>query len=162
MKRLGVVAILVLAFLGIANAAYLAQHELAGTPLICNIQNLSGCNTVAASPYANIWGIPVAVYGVIFYAVIFAIAALELFIFDRFLRRVIQILTVIGVIAELGFTFIQVYLIQALCVYCLTSAAIMFFILLFASIIEPVRRTMFDHTVSPPSAPPHLPMPPTT
>lgn len=157
MKRIGVVAILLLAFLGMADAAYLAEHEILGTPLICNIQSLSGCNAVAESVYSHLFGIPLAVYGVIFYAVLFVLAALELLVFDRFLRRVIQAIAVIGVVAEIIFTVIQIYFINALCVYCLASAFIAFLILVFASLIEPVRRNMFD-TVR--AGKPPLPMPP--
>lgn len=160
-QRIGIIAILLLAFGGMADAAYLAQHELIGTPLICNIESLSDCNTVASSSYSHLFGIPLAIYGVIFYAVLFTLAALELLIFDRLLRRVIQIIALLGVVAEIGFTFIQVYLINALCMYCLASAAIAFFILVFASLIEPVRRDMFDRPEPPLFPPaPHLRMPP--
>src|SRR3989338_6577488 len=86
MKRIGVVAVLILAFLGLANSAYLAQQETSGDPLLCNIQNFSGCNIVAASEYSKLFGIPLAEYGVLFYGILFVLAALELVIFDRLLQ----------------------------------------------------------------------------
>ncbi len=127
-----------------ANATYLAQHKLDGTPIICNIQSLSDCNIVASSSYSQLFGIPLAVYGVIFFAILFVLAALELLIFNRILRRAIQVIALFGVIAQIGFTLIQIYFINALCVYCIASALIAFLILVFASIIEPVRRGMFS------------------
>lgn len=139
MKRTGVAIILTLAFIGMADAAYLAKHELSGTPLVCNIQSLSGCNTVASSSFAQLFGIPIAVYGVVFYAVLFILAAIELVIFNKPVRRVIQVIAALGVIAEIWFTFVQVYLINALCVYCLASAVTAFLIFVFASMIEPFR-----------------------
>ena len=60
MKRIGVVFILIFAFFGLADSSYLAQHELSGEPLICDIQNLSGCNIVTASQYSRLFGIPLA------------------------------------------------------------------------------------------------------
>src|SRR5450756_2536745 len=96
MKRVGVVLILILAFAGLADSAYLAQHEASGTPLLCNIQNLSGCNIVANSQYSHIFGIPTAEFGVLFYSILFVLAALELVIFDRLLRRVLQGFALIG------------------------------------------------------------------
>ncbi len=160
MKRIGVVAILALAFLGIADSAYLAQHEISNTPLICNIQNFSGCNTVAQSPYSSIFGIPVAVYGVLFYGILFALSALELVLFDQIMRRFIQWFTVAGVLASLYFLFVQAFLIGAFCIYCIASAVIALLILIFASFIEPIRKTKQNLTQAPPTNDKHLPMPP--
>lgn len=160
MKRTGVVLILVLAFFGLADSAYLAQHEASGTPLICNIQNLSGCNTVANSSYSHIFGIPVAEFGVLFYSILFVLAALEIVVFDRLLRRVLQVFALIGLLVSLYSTFVQVFFIQALCIYCLASALITVFIFILASFIEPIKKAVFQTTSISPPLPPHLPMPP--
>lgn len=154
MKRAGVVAILLLSFFGLADAAYITQHEVSGTPLLCNIQNLSDCNVVVASPYAYLFGIPLAEYGVLFYSIIFVIAALELVIFDTILRRVLQILSLIGVIASLYFTLIQTFVINAFCIYCLASALIAVLILIFASFIEPLRKNAWQKPPASPGMPP--------
>ena len=139
MKRIGVAFILVLSLLGLADSAYLAQHEASGTPLLCNIQNLSGCNTVAASQYSRLFDIPLAEYGVLFFSILFVLAALELVIFDRLLRRVLQGVSLVGVIASLYFILIQAFVIQAFCIYCLVSALITLFIFILAGLIEPLR-----------------------
>lgn len=157
MKRMGVVLILLLAFAGLADSAYLAQHEANGIPLICDIQNLSGCNVVAASQYSHLFGQPLSVYGVLFYSIIFVLAALELVIFDRFLRRVLQIISLIGVIASLCFSLIQIFLIGAFCIYCFASALIALLILICASFIEPMRKKVQQ---KPLSRIPPLSMPP--
>ena len=140
MKRLGVVGILILAFFGLADSAYLAQHEASGTPLLCNIQNPSGCNVVAASQYSHIFGIPLAEFGILFYGILFVLAALEIVIFDRLLRRVLQAVSLIGVAASLYFTLIQAFVIRAFCIYCLVSALITLLIFILASLIEPIGR----------------------
>ena len=162
MKRIGVVFILVLAFCGLADSAYLTQHELSGTPLICNIQNLSGCNTVATSPYSHLFGVPLAEYGIFFYGILFVLAALELVLFDRILRRALQWVAVFGVLASLYFTILQVFFIGAFCIYCAVSAVIALCILLFASLIEPVsmRNRAHRSASTEPTPPPHLSMPP--
>lgn len=154
MKRIGVVFILLFAFGGIADSAYLTQHELSGTPLLCNIQNLSGCNVVAASQYSHLFGIPLAEFGIMFYGVLFILAALELVLFDQLLRRALQVLSLIGVLASLYFTSVQVFFIGAVCVYCIASALLALFIFIAATLIEPLKRT----TPPPMSSP--LPMPP--
>lgn len=154
MKRIGVVFILVFAFLGIADSAYLAEHEASGTPLICDIQSLSGCNTVASSQYSRFFGIPLAQYGVLFYSILFALSALELTIFNRLLRRILQGISLVGIIASLYFTFVQIFVIGAFCIYCLASAIIALFIFICASFIEPIRRNTQKNSPS------YLPMPP--
>lgn len=161
MKRAGVIAILVLAFLGLSDSVYLARQQATGTPLQCNIENLSGCNIVAQSPYSKFLGIPLAEYGVLFYTIMFILAALELIVFDQLLRRVLQGLAGIGLAASIGFTLLQIFIIQALCVYCLASALVSLLIFVAATLIEPLRRTMFD-VASPemPSSRPPFSMPP--
>lgn len=140
MKRIGVVGILLLAFAGLANSIYLAQHEKDGTPLICDVQNLSGCNIVAASPYSRLFGITLGEYGVLFYGILFILAALELVLFDRLLRRVLQGISLVGIIASLYFTGLQLFVIGAFCIYCSASAIIALLIFILASFIEPLRK----------------------
>ncbi|OGG78372.1 hypothetical protein A3A36_01380 [Candidatus Kaiserbacteria bacterium RIFCSPLOWO2_01_FULL_52_12b] len=140
MKRAGVVLILLLAFAGLANSTYLAQHEKDGTPLICNVQNLSGCNIVAASQYSRLFGISLGEYGVLFYGILFVLAALELVLVDRLLRRILQGVSLVGVIASLYFTALQLFIIGAFCIYCTASAIITLLIFIFASFIEPLRK----------------------
>lgn len=159
MKRAGVVLILLFAFAGLADSVYLLQHETTGTPLICSIQNLTGCNIVAQSPYSNLFGVPLAEYGVLFYIIVFATAALELVLFDRLLRRVLQVLASVGVLASLYFVLIQVFVINALCIYCLGSALLALFICITASLLEPLKRSPPLPPFSRPPAPPFS-MPP--
>lgn len=154
MKRAGVALILVLSFFGIADSAYLVQHDLSGTPLLCNVQNLSDCNTVTNSQYSRVFGIPLSEFGLAFYGILFILAALELVLFDQFLRRVLQAISLVGVLASLYFTFLQMFVIKAFCIYCLTSAALTLFIFICATLIEPLKR----RTV--PAPPPPLSMPP--
>ncbi len=155
MKRLGVVAILLLSFFGLADSMYLAQHEMNGTPLICDIQNLTGCNIVASSEYSNLFGIPLADFGILFYSIIFVLAMLELVLFDQLLRRTLQGVAFVGVLSSIYFTIVQVFFIGAICIYCSASAVAALGILILATLIEPIRRRTFS------SAPhSHLPMPP--
>ena len=139
LKRIGVILILLLAFCGLADSAYLYQQESVNAPLICNVENLSGCNVVAASHYSRLFGVSIAGYGLVFYGAIFVIAALEIILFHLFLRRVIQWLAFAGFAASLYFTFNEVFLIKALCIYCLASAFITLLILIFATFLEPIR-----------------------
>ena len=85
---------------------------------------LDGCNIVAKSPYSHFLGIPLALYGVGFYAVTFVLAGLLLVLHDRWLIRALYLLGLAGALASLVFLAIQFALIKALCVYCIGSAII--------------------------------------
>lgn len=152
------VIILLLAFCGLADTAYLAQHEADGTPLLCNIQNLSGCNIVAQSPYSQIMGVSLAQWGLLFYGILFCIAALELALARREARLVIQGLATFGFFASLYFTALQIFVISALCIYCLASAVLTILIFVAALFLEPIPKIWRRR---PPSEPPSfLRMPP--
>lgn len=140
MKRIGVVFILILAFFGLADSIYLAQHAISGTPLLCNIQNLDGCNVVANSSYSYLFGIPLSEYGVLFYSILFVLAALELVLFDRLLRRVLQGISLVCLLGSVYFTTLQIFFIGAFCIYCTTSAVITLLIFILATLIEPIRK----------------------
>ncbi|HVW82465.1 MAG TPA: vitamin K epoxide reductase family protein [Candidatus Paceibacterota bacterium] len=141
MKRAALWLILLVAFCGIANSSYIARSEATGTPLICNITGLSGCNIVAQSPYSHLFGISLAEYGIAYFGLLFILAAAELVAANRPLRRLIQALGVLGLVASIVFEAIQFFLIGALCVYCAASAVLALLAFVFACFIEPVRRS---------------------
>ncbi|MBU6214956.1 vitamin K epoxide reductase family protein [Patescibacteria group bacterium] len=140
MNRFSLVVILVLAFAGLADSFYLAEHEISGTPLICDIQNLTGCNIVANSGYSHLFGIPAAYFGVALYGGLFILAALEIVLYDRVVRRMLQAVASLIFLFSLVSTGIQLFLIKALCIYCLGSGFIALLIFIFVWFIEPVRR----------------------
>jgi uncharacterized membrane protein len=124
MRRTTLLALTTLfSFLGIADAWYLAEHALNNTALSCGVDTgaLSGCNIVAQSAYAHLLGIPLGVYGVAFYVIVFLIAAVAYTNDSRKLEWFLLVCGVVGAVASLAFEGIQVFLIKALCIYCLGS-----------------------------------------
>lgn len=127
-KNLLAALLLALALLGVIDSLYLAEHAATDTALVCDLgAGLNGCNTVAQSPYSQVYGIPLAYFGVAFYGLILVIAALALVLPPR--RRLylgIFVLSIASALASLGFLGIQFFLIQAVCVYCILSALLTF------------------------------------
>jgi uncharacterized membrane protein len=115
---------MILSFLGIADSYYLAYTAITGASLTCTIKGLEGCNVVAQSVYSHIFGIPLGVYGVVFYGLMFILSALVLVVSIRFAHDALAGLGIIGLLASIFFLFLQFFVIKALCVYCLGSAAI--------------------------------------
>lgn len=137
MNRTTLLAIVIaLAFLGMADSWYLFQSAVTDTALTCDIGGaLDGCNIVAQSPYSQFLGLPLALYGVGFFALIFALA-LGIFVLPkRILFGALYALSWFGAAASLVFVFIQFALIKALCIYCLFSAVIAFLVLAAAHVL---------------------------
>lgn len=112
-----------------ADAWYLSMSALTDTALSCDLGAvLDGCNIVAKSEFSHFFGLPLAMYGVAFFAVVFVIASIQLITPHKTLFRLLYALGVLGSAASIVFLFIQVAVIKALCIYCIASAVIAFLI----------------------------------
>lgn len=130
----------VFSLLGIADSWYLTQHALTDTALSCGISTgaLSGCNTVAQSAYSHVFGIPLAVYGLVFYALAFLVT-LSLYARESSRRsQTLFILAIIGFLLSVYFEAIQIFVIKALCIYCFGSFVLS--VGIFATSLSLVRR----------------------
>ncbi len=136
-SRAGLLTILlVLAFLGIADAWYLTMSAFAGASLVCDIGTaLDGCNIVAQSPYSRLFGLPLALYGAVFYMLTFALVAVLFVRTHRPLYQAVAVLGVVGFLASLAFLAIQLIFIKALCTYCIVSAVIAGLICILALVL---------------------------
>ena len=101
---------------GLAVASYLSIVELGGGVPVCG--PVRGCETVAHSQYSRIGGVPVAVFGVGL-SLVLLVAALGWWRSgDRRLLATHYGLSLVGVTFELYFTFLQVFVIDAICIWC--------------------------------------------
>jgi uncharacterized membrane protein len=113
------------ALVGLFVAAYLTMYKLGyiGT-LACTV---GSCETVQTSRWATFLGVPVAAWGVAFYAAVLgvALAGLRASLADS--RRMSQVLvgmTGFGVLFSLWLTYLELFVIHATCFYCVISAAL--------------------------------------
>jgi uncharacterized membrane protein len=111
------------ALAGVFVALYLALYKLGyiGT-LVCAV---GSCETVQTSRWATVLGIPVAVWGVGFYVAVLATALVGLH--DDLVERaaVSQLLvamTATGVLVSLWLTYLELFVIHAICMWCVVSA----------------------------------------
>ena len=121
MTRRMIIAALALA--GVALATYLAMYKLGyiGT-LACTI---GSCETVNLSRWATFLGIPVAVWGLGFYVMLFAVAlagTMERFAEATWVSHVLLVLTGWGVAFSAWLTYLELYVIHAICMFCVMSA----------------------------------------
>ena len=114
-------AVLAVGFLGFLDSAYLAIKHYQGVGINCVI--FEGCDKVAASVYATIGNIPVATLGVFFYLSIIILAIAYWDTKSRQFLFIAAIMTFFGFAASLWFMYLQIFVIKALCTYCIASFA---------------------------------------
>ena len=111
---------LVFSFIGFLDASYLAIKHFNGSTLICNIT--SGCNTVLASSYSEIFGIPVALGGALYYLTVFVLVVAFLDTKKDKILDFISKFAVAGLLASTYFVYLQVVVLKSICQYCMLSA----------------------------------------
>lgn len=114
-------ALLVLAAAGLAVSIYLTFKTYDPASVACSIGG--GCETVLSSKYAYLFGVPVSVYGILWYLA--QLVLLYLIIFrDRFGIKELRIWAVLGLIFSLYLLAAEMFFIHAYCTWCLVSLAI--------------------------------------
>jgi uncharacterized membrane protein len=101
---------------GLAIAGYLSAVELRGGLPACG--PLKGCEQVALSEYSRIGGIPVAVYGVVLSISLFLLAIAWIRSARIELLAAHYGLSLLGVVFEIYFTYLEIIVIGAVCVWC--------------------------------------------
>lgn len=110
----------VAALIGIADSVYLTIHHYTAEPVPCSL--ISGCEMVLTSQYAEMFGIPTAAYGIAAYLTAFVLALLTAFVSRSWWNLFGAVVTVMAGFT-LYFLYLQAYVIEAFCQFCLISAA---------------------------------------
>ena len=132
-------AIAVLALAGMFVSLYLWLHKLG---LIGVLQcGTGGCDTVQASSYSVFLGLPVALYGVVGYAALFALGLVSVRQADGswgWPDTAIAVLATTAFLFTLYLTALELFVIHAICRWCVVSAAIVTAIVVLA--LLPIGR----------------------
>ncbi|KKW30889.1 MAG: hypothetical protein UY72_C0001G0001 [Candidatus Uhrbacteria bacterium GW2011_GWD2_52_7] len=109
-----------LSFLGFMDAAYLTASHYTHITLPCTI--VHGCEIVTTSPYSVAFGIPVALFGAVYYLSVFFGIVTYKETKNAMLLRGISWFTTFGLAASAWFLYVQAVILEAYCQYCLLSA----------------------------------------
>ena len=130
-KRMIVAA---LALAGIFVSLYLTLYKLGIIgELSCSI---GSCETVNTSKWSRFLGLPVAAWGLLFYIDVFAISllgTLPRFEDERVISIVLVAEAAVGVLFSAWLTYLELAVIQAICIWCVTSAVIVTLILVVSA-----------------------------
>ncbi len=128
-----------IAILGVLETTYLTITKLTGGSVVCPT---TGCEQVLSSPYAIVFGLPLTLFGLLAYASMATLALGPLAIDAEAKKElhsqventtwlVMFALATAMVISSGYLMYIMAFKLQALCVYCVTSATftLLFFLL---------------------------------
>ena len=129
-----------ISIIGAADAVYLLIYKLTGNPHMC-LGN-GGCHNVNFSPYAEINGIPISVFGICAYLAIICILVLEARVKIAKDNGPLAIfgISLGGVAFSAYLTYLEIYIIHAICPFCVISA-IAITLLFILAIIRLVKQT---------------------
>jgi uncharacterized membrane protein len=105
---------------GLGIAGYLAAVRFLGESAVCGPSK--GCETVAASEYSVVLGIPVAVWGVAFSLLVIGCGLVW---WRRADRRALLLgygLLLLGTLAVAYLTYLELFVIHAICAWCASYA----------------------------------------
>lgn len=118
-------ALIVLSLIGLADSIYLSWIKLSGSEAVCT--GVGGCDVVNTSEYAELAGIPIALLGAGAYVAILAILLAEsrnLWVKENGPLLLFGI-TLFGFLYSLYLTYIELFVIFAICPFCVVSAIVM-------------------------------------
>ncbi|AHC51434.1 vitamin K epoxide reductase [Sulfolobus acidocaldarius SUSAZ] len=109
------IAFVLLSIIGIILSSYLTYETLTATfnTGYCNINSYVNCGTVASSPYSRFFGIPVAILGLTWFALMLGLWMIK--------KEVTIYPWIIGVMFVGYLVYSEVELIHAICIYCTTA-----------------------------------------
>ena len=121
--------IFILSLLGLGVSSFLFyEYSIAGS-IICPTGG--GCDIVRASPYSLFLGISIPILGIVFYLAMAVLAVVRSQASSRKILFYLQLLiTVAGVGFGIYLTLLEIFVIRAICFWCVLSFIISLMILL--------------------------------
>lgn len=121
------IASIVLTLIGIGIAGYLSYTKIADVQVACVETSSLDCNAVQSSIYSQVMGIDVAYLGLAAYLTFFAILVLEPYIglLQTYSRTLMFSLTLFGVAYSGYLTYIEAFVLETWCQWCVGSALVM-------------------------------------
>jgi uncharacterized membrane protein len=129
------IVIAVFAVLGMLDSAYLTlKHYKPTTGTFCNLNDYINCDIVNQSTYAELFGIPIAILGFLTYLAIFVITtglAYEKLPRPRENLIFATLISFFGLFFSLYLTYVELFILYAVCLLCVISQLILIFISIF-------------------------------
>ncbi|MCK5547435.1 MAG: vitamin K epoxide reductase family protein [Thermoplasmata archaeon] len=127
--------VIILSLVCIIIASYLVfLHYDLKSQVVCPVGD---CNEVLKSEYAEFYGIPIALMGLVGFILIFAASLIRLMYPGERTERFIEIiflLSILGTAFGVYLTYLELFVIHAICIYCLVCFILMLVILALVTV----------------------------
>ena len=125
-EKIAIIVSLIIAFaiVGIIDSGYLTYSHYTETLVECSIEGLNGCEDVLDSKYATVFGVPLSLLGVLFYSMVLGFILFYKKTNFDILRKALLIITTVGILVSSFLVYIQLFVLNAICLYCMGSATI--------------------------------------
>jgi len=120
-KKLGWLYV-IFGFAGVIDTTYLTVSHYSGEALVCGA--VHGCDLVTTSKYSTVGPVPLALLGMLYYSIIFLSAAAYKETGRGAFSSIFVFLPFFGFFFSLWLVYLQIFVIEAICVYCMASALI--------------------------------------
>jgi uncharacterized membrane protein len=128
------IAIPILAVIGLGASIYLTYVEVTHTNAICG--PVGDCNAVQSSPYAKLFGlIPIGLVGAVGYIAIFVTWLWRRLRSDSSAKAagpIMFAMALFGTLFSVYLTYLELFVIHAVCIWCLSSAVIITVLMLLS------------------------------
>jgi len=124
MQRTLIIVLVLVSFIGLVDASYLTAQHYSGAEVVCSIgeHQLGNCDSVLTSKYATLFGVPNALIGALYYFAALILSSLLFSFNNRNILKLLVLLTSLGLLASAWFVYLMLFVLKAICVYCLVSA----------------------------------------
>jgi uncharacterized membrane protein len=124
---------LILAGIGLVDSLYLTYVKLTNSYAICG--PIGDCESVNSSSYAEIAGIPIALLGAGAYLVIILLVLTEQRgeFWEEYAPIFVFGLSFAGVLYSAYLTYLEIFVLRAICPYCVVSAIVLVLLLVLSS-----------------------------
>lgn len=110
-----------LAFIGFIDALYLTITHYMNVIPPCSI---GGCEVVTTSTYSMIAGVPIALIGAVYYLIVLMLLVAYVDKRKGIFLSLVAFITLISSLTSFYLTYLQLFVLKAICIYCMTSASV--------------------------------------
>ncbi|MEN8168517.1 MAG: vitamin K epoxide reductase family protein, partial [Pseudomonadota bacterium] len=124
----------IFALFGLGIGIYLTSVAFTHSEAMCG--PIGDCMRVQASPHSKLFGVPMAIWGMLFYLGILGLWLLQRRLSGSWRLRSILgllVLSLFGVIFSIYLTGLELFVIHAVCIWCLSSAVLATLIMLIVT-----------------------------
>lgn len=119
-SRVSAILFLFFSTIGFIDATYLTVVHYQGESPACSL--IHGCDVVTSSSYSLFFGIPVALFGLLFYITVILLSVAYIDRKKEIFLHIIAWLSISSFFASIWFVSLQLFVIHAICIYCMSSA----------------------------------------